>query len=95
MKEVTEASKPNPSSKPSTSVDTGLGDIGFDEEVQSILEEMEDDKGEGDGKEEITIPVERREDYIFECPPDGRSIMCQLGDVGMSLSLDCRDRWCS
>ena len=47
---------------------------------------MEDDKEEIDGKEEITIPVERREDYIFECPPDGRSIMCQLGDVCMSLT---------
>ena len=34
-----------------------------------------------DTKEEPTIPVERREDYVFECPPDGRSIMCQLGDV--------------
>ena len=84
MQEVTESSKPNPSSKPSTSVETAVGDIVFDEEVQSILEEMEDDKGEIDETEEATIPVERLEDYIFECPPDGRSIMCQLGDVGKS-----------
>lgn len=86
MQETTETSKPNPSSKPSTSVETALGGIVFDEEVQSILEEMKDDKEEIDGKEEITIPVERREDYIFECPPDGRSIMCQLGDVCISLT---------
>ena len=86
MQEVTETSKPNTSSKPSTSVETALGDVVFDEEVQSFLEEMEDEKEEIDGKEEITIPVERREDYIFECPPDGRSIMCQLGDVCMSLT---------
>lgn len=86
MQEVTETSKPNPSSKPSTSVETALGDVVFDEEVQSILEEMEDEKEKIDGKEEITVPVERREDYIFECPPDGRSIMCQLGDVCISLT---------
>ena len=90
VREEREMSDPNPTSIPSRSFDTAFKGPGFDKEVQSILDEIRDDSGDfnakgdseySDTKEEPTIPVERREDYVFDCPPDGRSIMCQLGDV--------------
>ena len=78
------ADKSNPTSNPSVSFDPAFKESEFDEEVQSILEEMEDEK-EMDGKEEVSILQERREYYVFERPPDGRSLMCQLGDVEVSI----------
>ena len=66
--------------------DSGDFNVKGDSEYSNAKGDSEYSNAKGDSeysdtKEEPTIPVERREDYVFDCPPDGRSIMCQLGDV--------------
>ena len=48
----------------------------FDEEVKNILGEISDTEEPMADK-----PIEKREDYLFNTPPDGQSIVCKLMDV--------------
>ena len=54
----------------------------FDDEVMDILNEIEEREEERKlhSLERVKIS-EKREDYLFECPPVGGSVMCKLENV--------------
>lgn len=59
-----------------------------------ILEEIQDMEEEKRRQSlENAKFVEKREDYIFECPPIGGSVMCKLENVEVvGNCLNVRDR---
>ena len=54
----------------------------FDDEVMDILNEIEEREEERKLQSlERARVSEKREDYLFECPPIGGSVMCKLENV--------------
>ena len=61
--------------------DTSLEEL-FDEEVKNILDEISDAEEPVEEK-----PTEKREDYLFNTPPEGQSVVCKLMDVQFFLEF--------
>ena len=77
-----EKEKPIPQPSVSEAIPTSEPSNGFDDEVMDILNEIEEREEERKLQSLETVKVsEKREDYLFECPPIGGSVMCKLEDV--------------
>ena len=81
---VINSEKENPIPQPSVPepISTIERSKDFDDEVMDILNEIEEREEERKLQNLERVKVsEKREDYLFECPPIGGSVMCKLENV--------------